>query len=70
MRNCLPQNAVVEDVQGSRGQSLHKGIRETGIVNGAESKRQFKRKQGSQHLVVVLLKFGPECCQLVNRITD
>src|ERR1035437_1149235 len=70
MRNCLPQNAIVEDVQGSRGQSLHEGIRETGVINGAEGERQFTRKHGSQHPVVVLMEFGPECCQLVNRATN
>jgi hypothetical protein len=69
-RNCLPKNAIVEDVQGSRGQSLHEGIRKTGIVNRAKGERQFTRKQGSQHPMVVLTEFGPECCQLVNRATN
>src|ERR1035437_1002524 len=35
-RNCLPQNAIVEDVQGCRRQSLHEGIGETRIVNRAK----------------------------------
>ena len=37
MRNCLPQNAIVEDVQSGRGQSLHEWIREMGIVNHASA---------------------------------
>jgi len=58
MRNCLPQNAVVKDVQSRGGHSLRKGIGEIGIVNSAEGKGQFKREQSSQHSAVVLMEFG------------
>jgi hypothetical protein len=59
MPNCFPKKAIVAWGGG-----------EMGIVNRANGARQFTRKQGRQHRAVILMKFGPECCQLINRITD
>ena len=66
MCKCLPKNAIVEDVQGSRGQPLNKGIGKTGIVNRANGKGLLKREQGIQHPMVVLMEFSPDCCQLIH----
>ena len=36
VRNGFTQNAIVEDVQRRRGQSLHQRVREIGVVNRAD----------------------------------